>query len=309
MKQNSCNFGELVSLWKDEKVHYVKRSTFAAYSLILKNHLIPEFGTNSEITEDELQRFVISKIEEGLSQKSVKDIVIVLKMVLSYGVRKNIFPYRSLKVKYPTERLRSDLPVMSRTDQKLMMSHIRKNLNNRNLGIYLSLSAGLRIGEVCALKWCDLDLKNEVIHISKTLQRIYVIDEGSPHTEIVLGTPKTSHSIRVIPMSSDLVEILSDIVPGRYPYNYVMTDSKKPTEPRTYRNWYKALLHELGLPDIRFHGLRHSFATRCIESQCDYKTVSVILGHSDISTTLNLYVHPDMEQKRRCMERVCQSVK
>lgn len=305
MKQNRCNFRDLVSLWKDEKVHYVKRSTFAAYSLLLKNHLLPEFGDYQDITEDVVQKFVISKIEDGLSQKSVKDMVIVLKMVLSFGMRKNVFPYRPLNVRYPTERVKNDLSVMNKADQKLIMNHIRKNLSNRNLGIYLSLSAGLRIGEVCALRWCDLDLKRGVIHVSKTVQRIYVIDEGIPHTELLLGTPKTAHSIREIPMSSDLIGILDSIVPGKYPYNYVMTDSPKPTEPRTYRNWYKSLLHELDLPDMRFHSLRHSFATRCIEGHCDYKTVSVILGHSDISTTLNLYVHPDMDQKRRCMERVC----
>ena len=304
MEQKSCNFRELASIWKDEKMHYVKRSTFAAYSLILKNHLLPSFGNHTEITEDDAQAFVISRLEQGLSQKSVKDMIIVLKMVLSFGAKRNIFPLRQISVRYPTERKRNNLPVLDVKDQKAIMNHIKVNLNNRNLGIYIGLSAGLRIGEICALKWGDIDVSRGTIHVCRTVQRIYVIDDPRPHTELLIGTPKTVNSVREIPISSDLSILLSRIVPGKKRNDYILTDSSRPTEPRTYRNWYKSMLNELNLPALRFHGLRHSFATRCIESQCDYKTVSVILGHSDISTTLNLYVHPDMEQKRRCVERM-----
>ena len=88
---------------------------------------------------------------------------------------------------------------------------------------------------------------------------------------------------------------------------YILTNEEKPTEPRTYRNYYKKLMKDLNIPELKFHGLRHSFATRCIESNCDYKTVSVILGHSNISTTLDLYVHPNMEQKKKCIDRMIKS--
>ncbi len=99
---------------------------------------------------------------------------------------------------------------------------------------------------------------------------------------------------------------LKKIVNGKF---YVLTNEKKPTEPRTYRNYYKRMMEQLNIPPLKFHGLRHSFATRCIESNCDYKTVNVILGHSDITTTLNLYVHPNMEQKKRCIDKVFKSSK
>ena len=89
---------------------------------------------------------------------------------------------------------------------------------------------------------------------------------------------------------------------------YVISNDSKPIEPRTYRTYYKRLMKSLNIPAIKFHGLRHSFATRCIESNCDYKTVSVLLGHSDISTTLNLYVHPNMEQKKRCISKMFKSL-
>lgn len=102
-----------------------------------------------------------------------------------------------------------------------------------------------------------------------------------------------------------LVKPLKKVVNVDY---YILTNEPSPTEPRTYRNYYKRLMEQLGIPKLKFHGLRHSFATRCIESNCDYKTVSVLLGHSNISTTLNLYVHPNMEQKKRCIAKMFKSL-
>ena len=135
------------------------------------------------------------------------------------------------------------------------------------------------------------------------------MDGEKRHTEIIIGTPKTQNSIRDIPMNKELLKMLrplKKIVNGKI---YVLTNEEKPTEPRTYRNYYKRMMEQLNIPPLKFHGLRHSFATRCIESNCDFKTVSVILGHSDITTTLNLYVHPNMEQKKRCIDKVFKSIK
>ncbi|MDR2206718.1 MAG: tyrosine-type recombinase/integrase [Flavobacteriaceae bacterium] len=93
------------------------------------------------------------------------------------------------------------------------------------------------------------------------------------------------------------------------PNFFILTNDAKPTEPRTYRNYYKKMMQSLNIPELKFHGLRHSFATRCIESNCDYKTVSVILGHSNISTTLNLYVHPNLEQKKKCIDQMAKMLR
>ena len=145
--------------------------------------------------------------------------------------------------------------------------------------------------------------------MSKTIQRIYLVDGLEKYTELIIDKPKTKNSIREIPMTRDLLSLvrpLKKIVRSDF---FVLTNAATPTEPRTYRSYFKKLLQQLNLPQIRFHGLRHSFATRCIESKCDYKTVSVLLGHSNISTTLNLYVHPNMEQKRRCIETMGKMMK
>ena len=297
-------FEEIVVLWQADKKQYVKRSTYSAYSLVVNNHLIPAFAGVCDVTEDMVQSFVFTKLEQGLSQKSIKDILIVLKMILRFAVKQGFMQHREIDVKFPTERERQELEVLSRSSQKRIMEYVQSHFTFMNLGIYICLCAGLRIGEVCALVWDDIDVESGVINISKTIQRIYVIDNGEKHTEVIIDTPKSKNSIRVIPIAKDLLRMIKPfkkVVNGNF---YVLTNSDQPTEPRTYRNYYKRLMEQLNMPKLKFHGLRHSFATRCIESKCDYKTVSVLLGHSNISTTLNLYVHPNMEQKKKCVEQM-----
>ena len=297
-------FSKIVALWKEDKKQYVKRSTFAAYTLLIENHILPTFGEMALVEEQDVQTFVFRKLNEGLSHKTIKDILIVLKMILRFGAKNQMTEYRQIDIKFPTERDKHSIEILNRSHQKQIMEYIRLHFTFKNLGIYICLSAGMRIGEICALTWDDLDVENGIIHVRKTIQRIYVIEEHRKYTEVILDTPKTKNSIREIPMTKNLLKMIrpiKKIVNGNF---YVLTNEPKPTEPRTYRNYYKQFMQSLGLPLMKFHGLRHSFATRCIESKCDYKTVSVLLGHSNISTTLNLYVHPNLEQKKRCMEQM-----
>lgn len=301
---NGKSFEEIAGMWLAEKKQYVKRSTYYAYALLVTNHLLPDFSDVRSLTEERVQAFVLAKLAAGLSRNSVRDILMVLKMIRRYAVKRGCLEHCEINVRFPVEYERSEAVPLSIADQTCIMEYIRSNVTFMNLGIYLCLCAGLRIGEVCALKWEDLDLTAGVIRVSKTLQRVYV-KEGRPHTEVMIGTPKSRSSIREVPIAKNLISMIEPIGKTAAGDFYVLTNSPRPTEPRTYRNHYKALLKHLGIPYLKFHSLRHSFATRCIESRCDYKTVSVLLGHSDIRTTLNLYVHPDMEQKRRCVEQMC----
>ena len=306
--KNYIEFKEIVELWKNDKQQYVKKSTFAAYSLLIANHLLPAFANKKEIVEDDVQQFVFTKLNEGLSKKTIKDILIVLKMILRFGVKHNLTYHNQIDIRFPTERDKQGIEVLSKNNQRKIMDFIKNNFTFQNLGIYLCLSAGLRIGEVCALTWNDIDCDLGVINVTKTIQRIYIIEGDRRYTEIIIDSPKSKNSIREIPMTKELLRIIKPLKKVVNPSFFVLTNSNTPTEPRTYRNYYKRLIRELGIPLIKFHGLRHSFATRCIESNCDYKTVSVLLGHSNISTTLNLYVHPNMEQKKKCVEQMFKSI-
>lgn len=306
--ENYTEFKRVVELWQADKQQFVKKSTFAAYSLLIANHLLPAFSESTDIREEDVQQFVFKKLEEGLSQKSVKDILIVLKMILRYGAKHNLIGHRQIDIRFPTERERSEVEVLSKVNQRKVMEFVKENFTFQNLGIYICLSAGLRIGEVCALTWEDIDTDLGVINISKTIQRIYMVGDASKRTELIIDSPKSKNSIREIPMTKELLRMIKPLKKVVNRSFYVLTNSATPTEPRTYRNYYKRLMAQLDIPALKFHGLRHSFATRCIESNCDYKTVSVLLGHSNISTTLNLYVHPNMEQKRKCVEQMLKAL-
>lgn len=300
---------EIVSLWKADKKQYVKRSSFSAYVLLLENHLTPAFGDKCSFEEAEVQAFVFQKLEQGLSQKTVKDILIVLKMVLKFGVKNNWLKHQQLDIQFPTERTRQNIEVLSRNHQKKVMQYIQTHFTFRNLGVYICLCSGMRIGEICALTWDDVDTDNGIINIRRTIQRIYTIEDDVRKTEVILDSPKTKNSLREIPMNRDLLRMLKPIKKIANSSFFVLTNEAKPTEPRTYRTYYKSLMQALELPELKFHGLRHSFATRCIESKCDYKTVSVLLGHSNISTTLNLYVHPNLEQKKKAIDQMLKGLK
>lgn len=300
---------KVIEAWKEDKKQYVKKSSYSAYMLLIENHLLPTFGHQIEIKEAEVQKFVFRKLDEGLSPKTIKDILIVLKMILKFGMKNKVFEYQQFDIQFPTERVSPKIDVLSKANQKKIMSHLQEHFTFKNLGIYICLSAGIRIGEVCALTWEDIDTDTGIISIRKTIQRIYVVDGDIRRTELILDTPKTKNSIREIPMNRDLLKVLKPIKKVVNNSYFVLTNEPNPTEPRTYRNYYKKLMKKLDMPELKFHGLRHSFATRCIESNCDYKTVSVILGHSNISTTLNLYVHPNIEQKKKCIEQMFKTLK
>lgn len=297
-------FKEIASLWMEEKKTFVKRSTLSIYSLNLENHIFEHFGNRKRITEQEVQMFVMEKFKSGLSANTVRDLVTLMKTVMNYGKRKGWIEYSGWSIHFPQTCQRGEIRVFTIAEQKRLMKHLKEHFSFRNLGVLICLNTGLRIGEICALKWCDIDTESGTFHIRRTIERIYITDNGERRTEIVINTPKTLNSLRDIPISRELANILRPLKKLANSNFYVVNNSPTPLEPHTYRCYYNNLISTLGLPKLKFHSLRHTFATRCIESGCDYKTVSVLLGHSCIGITMNIYVHPNQEQKRKCIDKM-----
>lgn len=162
----------------------------------------------------------------------------------------------------------------------------------------------MRVGEVCGLRWEDIDLQRRVLHVSRT--RSYVWNVITKQCETYEDTPKTKNSDREIPISNSLYSALCRLRKQRDPelFPYVVGSTNKGTNNRNINETLRRILLNLKLPPITFHGLRHTFATRLVESKCDIKTVSTILGHSTVATTLNLYVHPDTDQKRKALAKL-----
>lgn len=294
-------FREVSEFWCEAKRPIVKHSTMCAYELTLQTHLLPMFGRMNHIAENDVQQFVIDKCSSGLAKKTVRDIVAVLKSVVKYGIKHGLFYSEEWDIKYPTRTENRLIPTLSLTHQRILMRHLAEQPTTQNIGILIALCTGMRIGEVCALKWNEVDFSQKIITVNQSVGRIYNCKLKT--TEKVHSSPKTKNSYREIPISKILYQALK-IVKKQSQSPYVVGNSAESKEPRSYRDYYNRLLKRLKIPHLVFHGLRHTFATRCIESQCDYKTVSVILGHSNVATTLNLYVHPNLNQKKRCIERM-----
>ncbi len=299
-------FKEVAAEWIDAKHKLVKHSTFCAYNLILHTHLLPLLGDNTVTTETEAQKMVIDKLNAGFARKTVRDILATLKAIVKYGTKHYGWPPISWEIEYPTETTAKELPILTIANQRKLMKHLLESPTAQNIGVMMALCTGMRIGEVCALKWADVDMQSRTIIVRSTIGRIY--DYEKKATELLLTSPKTRSSNREIPISRELLTALRTIRKTAPNALYVVGCGEIAKEPRTYRDYFTRLLTRLNIPKIVFHGLRHTFATRCIECQCDYKTVSTILGHSNVSTTLNLYVHPNYDQKKRCIDKFSKSL-
>lgn len=303
-QQNSTTFASLASAWAADRRPYVKDSTYLNYTLTIRTRLNPRFGAQRTVEEGEVQQYLLSLLGAGLSRKTVRDTIALLKQILRWGAKRGLAAYTEWELQWPTHREPRRVPTLTPADHRRLIAYLTEHPLHYNTGILLALCTGMRIGEVCGLRWDDVDLTARTISVSRTMSRLYDCENRSE--TIRETTPKTRNSYRDIPITPTLMPALHAVRrASRSPY--VVTGQITPsTEPHQLRDYFNRLLRRLGIPKIVFHGLRHTFATRCIEAGCDPKTVSSILGHSNVALTLNLYVHPDMEAKRRAalhMER------
>ena len=305
-------FLSVCNAWKADKRPWVKPATYATYNILINSHLLPYFGPipPSDLNEQNVQAYVNAELEKGLSVKTIRDSLRVLKMILKFGARRGLWTLSDFSVRFPVScEQHRPLQVISKRHCMLLQRFLETRLSPRNLGILISLNSGLRIGEICGLRWGDIDLRTGMLHIRRTVQHIWIHDDTVKTDWREIGQPNTATSVRDIPLSREIQELLRPAKKAAKPSHYVVTGSPEPLEPRYLREYFYHLLAALGIPQVRFHALRHSFATRCVEGRCDYKTVSAILGHASISTTLDLYVHPGTAQKRRVIEKMYRSLR
>lgn len=311
-KSLDMKFREIVPYWVRHKEKMVKKSTMATYLNTTRNHILPAFGDweVKEMTKKRIRPVLLSIMEtKNLSRKTVADQLIVLKMILDFAASElewEDVPNMRWKMEWPTHAGNGTVRLERYNSGQLsrLVSHCEINPSFRNLGILLVCCTGLRIGEVCGLRWEDIDIQNKCLTVRRTLERIYCQapdKENKGKSMLIFSDPKTSSSRRTVPIMANIFTLVRDFSHVARPDYYLLTGSPKPMEPRALRTYYKAVLDELGLPYIKFHGLRHTFASSLVESGVDVKTVSSLLGHSDVSTTLNLYCHPTDEGKAKAI--------
>ena len=277
----------------------VKTSTYANYRMKAEKHILPEFGglRYENLSASMIQDFIQKKISSGLSPKYVSDIVIVFKTMAKYISRVHGFRNPLADVILPKSQ-RKEMRLLSEKQQNQLCSYLIRNQNPTSLCILISMHMGLRIGEICGLQWSDIDFEKQILTVRRTVQRV----QTETGTELLIDTPKTSSSKRSVPIPNFMMPLLRKF---RSQDNfYLLSGTEHPTEPRTLQRRFKAVLKKASLPSVNYHILRHIFATNCIKAGFDVKTLSEILGHASVETTLKLYVHSSMERKIECMNKL-----
>lgn len=307
-------FKDWAFTWLEYQKQFVKESTYGTYSNIVINRLVPAFGAMclEEIDEREIQKYILYLLKSGrmdgqggLSEKTVRDILTVLLECMSRAKKENLIENAGFEINFPTSKTRRQVKLFNGKDQEKIIRKVSLYPSNKNVGILICMQTGLRIGELCALKWKDIDLEERILYVNQTLQRIYVKRPGGEnHSYISIDTPKSLSSIRSIPLTKTLFELLKKLHQETKPDGqaFFLTGNQRHIEPRGYMSYYKLFLKKADIKYINFHSLRHTFATSLIERGADCKTVSTLLGHASVITTMNLYMHPRMDVKRKCVE-------
>lgn len=305
----NTQFKTLVNTWLKNKRPMITASTHANFVLIAENHLIPYFGKRKidSITESDIQKYIIYLYEEGrldksggLTVKTIRDIILVLRLSMEYAYKEQAISLLNWDlIEYPKESGTSRVISLSKEEEQELIQCIYMNLNRKTAGILIALFTGVRIGELCGLQMKDISLSENTVSVNRTVQRIY--DKHNGKSYINVGLPKTKSSIRTIPIPS----LLGNIIKKYYTENlnhYFLTGKTKPTEPRTYRQFFERFLKKHNLKKVKFHEIRHTFAVRAIEiPDFDIKSLSEILGHKNVSFTLNVYGSANLQQKIKCM--------
>ncbi len=280
-----------------------KQSTYSKYSNTCKNHIVPILGSirmNLLCNEDVHN---LLSTNDKLAPKTLNDILCVLKMIYSYAEStgcKGCAHLDCISVRIP----KGTAQVLQIDEQRQLVQYLLTDINLIKLGVYLVICTGIRIGELCALQRNCINFQNSMVHIGATMQRVQT-DNPKKKTEVIVTEPKSVCSIRDIPLTSDMMKVFEQFFLNMPDNAYLLTgDCERFIEPDTMRYHFSKILKACGLRQIKFHALRHSFATRCIESGVDVKTLSEILGHENVNITLNRYVHSSVDLKRASMEKL-----
>ncbi len=321
--------------WLSANSARLKPSSRAKYRTDIENHIKPFFGEKlpGEILPEEIDAFTRSLVSgKGLSPKTVRSVLALFHSIFSYMGKRSGEKLPDMEIAYP-KSFRKNTRVLDEKEESALVQLLARETDACKFGVYLALRTGMRIGEICALRWCDISFEAATISVCHTALRLPRGDTGqadiiqadvsrsgaaagdesgaaeqapaedASRTALVIGAPKSESSLRLIPLMPDIATLCQRFRPEE-PGAFLLTGTDRCMDPRKLQRHLKKYLEECGIQEAHFHTLRHTFATRCVEAGFDVKTLSEILGHSNIGITMNLYVHPNLDLKRENMNRL-----
>ena len=310
-RYKEISLNEVARLWIKSNQIRLKGSTVNKYRYMLETHILPELGKMSvlKLTSATINTFLHKKLTNGrldgmgaLSPSYVRTLSIIISALLSYAAKEE---YCS-PLKTPVFKPRStkkEMQILSHSVQRQFEELMLSEIDLTKYGTYICLQTGIRLGELCALTWDDIDFNSRIIHVRHTVARVSSDDTSVSRTKLIIDKPKTDASVRDIPITSVLLPILKNMYDSRSS-RFVVSDKPDFISTRTFDSRYRKMLIGLGVVPINFHALRHTFATRCVDAGVDIKSLSEILGHSSVAITLDTYVHPSIELKRNQIEKL-----
>ena len=306
-------FQDILAAWQDANRIRLKESSVSRYQNLIDTHILPELGRKqiNQINTSVINRFLNDKLKSGrldhtggLSPSYVRSIALVISSAITFGARENLCQPLQSSISKPPVAKKEPL-VLQPEKQIHLENELLTKMNETKLLVFITLYTGIRIGEACALRWEDIDLDARILYVRQTVSRVWFAIEDTKRSKLVIGSPKSESSLRSIPICSKLHKVLCDF-PSKKKQGYILAGTADAafTSPRTFEYRYKAILKKCAIEPVTYHALRHTFATRCIERGVDIKSLSEILGHTDVSITLDTYVHSSMELKRQQIEKL-----
>lgn len=303
--QEEMTLAKGCDIWLQQHKTAIKESTYQRYRTIIENHIKPDWGKRKPGDMDSagFTQYGLLLLNRGLSQGTVRNILSLFRMVLEDMSREGEAIQIPAKVALPREK-RTKPRVLSAAEYERLTAYLLQEASSVHLGILLALECGMRIGEICALRWSALSLSDGILHIGATLQRLSALpNEAEKKTRLVEGPPKSDSSIRDIPLTGELLLLCQKLCPENRSA-FVLTGTVSPMEPRSLQYRLTRICKQCQLSGVHFHTLRHTFATRCARSGVELKSLSEILGHATTRITLDRYVHPSFEMKRSNLEKL-----
>lgn len=295
-------FYDLFDEWLNYKRTKVKESTYFNYSFVI-NESFKKYFQNVSLEEVKNLDFysIIDELKQKVSRKTLRDRISILKSVLRYGERKYDMDFKIDLITMPTI-YNKEIEVLTEREKNRITKYLLNTENIKELGILISLYTGLRIGEVCALRWKNIDFEKKLIEVERTVQRIY---RGEKNTKLLFTEPKTVKSIRKVPIAEVLLKKLKETKQFYSKDAFILTGTEtRFMEPITYRFTYKKCLRNCRISYKKIHCLRHTFATRCIRAGMDVKSLSEVLGHNNVNVTLSVYVHSSYSVKKKFIDKI-----
>lgn len=308
VRSTALTIEDLSNFWLEDRKKRVKPSTYSNYYWKVQNHIIKHLGKLklNYFTDDTLSHFETLLQEDSLSIKTRNDIFVLLNQILRYGIKKKVLcsSFEYLQTKCPVKK---EIKILAKEETKTLVNSLQFDFRLKNIGILLCLYTGIRLGEVCALQFKDINFKDNTMYICKTMQRIKVANPTTKQkTQIIIDEPKSQNSKRLVPVPQFLMAYLIQNQPEKKNWKdcYILTGESNYIEPRSYQYYFEQKLEECKIEKVNFHSLRHTFATNAVESGMDIKMLSELLGHTDIKLTMQLYVHPTIENKSFYLEKI-----